>query len=248
MKRIRTVSMVLALTALLLPAAGCGGNRDKASQKGRTTITIRIMNEFRNLDKVLARYGELTKNDPVMSGIGLNFKWVTGGDYRDKLSMAIIAEEDYDLVFCGSWHAMASYVQQGSFADLSRYFNNDEYPGLKRAFPPDFVEAMKTYVRNDDGSFRTGIYGVNLAEYFEDTRGLIYREDLRKKYHCAPITDEQSLMAFFDTVIPAEMAIGQEWVGLNMYNFFRLDTPWYSGKHRNVFGQDSTNVLGDQTH
>jgi putative aldouronate transport system substrate-binding protein len=247
MKHLRAGCVVIGLTALLLSIAGCGGN-GKVSQDGRTTITVRIMNEFRNFDKVLARYRELTKDDPVMSKIDLNFKWVTGGDYRDKLSMAIIAEEDYDLMFCGSWHAMASYIQQGSFADLSEYFNNDEYPGLRKAFPPDFVEAMKTYVRNDDGSFRTGIYGVNLAEYFEDTRGLIYREDLRKKYNCAPVTGEQSLMAFFDTVIPQEMAAGQEWVGLNMYNFFRLDTPWYSGKHRNVFAQDSTNVLGDQTH
>ncbi|MDR0709010.1 MAG: ABC transporter substrate-binding protein [Spirochaetaceae bacterium] len=61
-------------------------------------------------------------------------------------------------------------------------------------------------------------------------------------------TGEQSLIAYFDRVIPAEMAIGQEWVGLNMYNFFRLDSPWYSGKEHNVFAQESTNVLGDQTH
>jgi putative aldouronate transport system substrate-binding protein len=248
MKQTRTGFMLLGAAALLFFAASCGGNKDEVSQDGRTTITVRIMNEFRNFDKVLARYRELTKDDPVMSKIDLDFKWVTGGDYRDKLSMAVIAEEDYDLMFCGSWHGMASYIQQGSFADLSEYFNNGEYPGLKKAFPPDFVEAMKTYVRNDDGSFRTGIYGVNLAEYFEDTRGLIYREDLRKKYNCAPITGEESLMAFFDTVLPGETAIGEEWVGLNMYNFFRLDTPWYSGKHRNVFAQDSTNVLGDQTH
>jgi putative aldouronate transport system substrate-binding protein len=248
MKQIRKSRAALALTALLLLAAGCGGSGDQGSRDGRTTITVRIMNEFRNFDKVLERYRELTRDDPVMSKIDLNFKWVTGGDYRDKLSMAVIAEENYDLLFCGSWHAMPSYIQQGSFADLSGYFNNDEYPGLKRAFPPDFVEAMKTYVRNDDGTFRTGIYGVNLAEYFEDTRGLIYREDLRKKYNCAPITDEPDLLAYFDRVIPAEMAIGQEWVGLNMYNFFRLESPWYSGKHRNVFAQESTNVLGDQTH
>jgi putative aldouronate transport system substrate-binding protein len=239
--------MVLALTVPLLMVSGCGGDADKISQSGQTAITIRVMNEFRNLDKVLARYKELTKDDPVLSKTSLNFKWVTGGDYRDKLSMAVIAEEDYDLLFCGSWHSMASYIQQGSFADISRYFNNDEYPGLKKAFPPDFVEAMKTYVRNDDGSFRTGIYGVNLAQYFEDTRGLIYREDLRKKYNCAPITGEQSLTAYFDTVIAGEKAIGQEWLALNMYNLFRLDTPWYSGKRRNVFAQDSTSVLGDQT-
>ncbi|GHV01570.1 sugar ABC transporter substrate-binding protein [Spirochaetia bacterium] len=234
--------------ALVFSLAACSKSTDSKTG-GTAVITIRIMNEFKNLDKVLAQYRELTKDDPEMAKINPDFKWVTGGDYRDKLSMALVAQEDYDLMFCGSWHGLASYIQQGTFADLSKYFNNDEYPGLKKAFPPDFVEAMKTYVRLDDGSYLKGIFGINLAEYFDDTRGIMYREDLRKKYGCAPITDEQSLTAYLDTVIAGEKdQAGKEWLGLNMWNFFRMNSPFYSGKHDNVFSQDSTNVFGDQTH
>ena len=43
-----------------------------------TTISIRVMNEFKNLDKVVARYEEMTKDDPVMSRIHLDFQWVAG--------------------------------------------------------------------------------------------------------------------------------------------------------------------------
>jgi putative aldouronate transport system substrate-binding protein len=237
---------VLAILTFLC-AQNCA--RGEQDADGNVTINIRIMNEFKNADKVLARYAELTKDDPVLSRIKPRLSWVTGGDYRDKLSMALVAQEDFDLMFCGSWHGLTSFIQQDTFADLSAYFNNDAYPGLKKAFPPDFTEAMHTYLRQSDGTYRKGIYGINLAEYFEDTRGIMYREDLRKKYGCAPVTSDETLAAYMEAVAAAEKAAaGKDWLGLNMSNFFRMDTPWYSGKHDGVFAQDSTNIFGDQTH
>jgi putative aldouronate transport system substrate-binding protein len=215
---------------------------------GVTSIKIRVMNEFRNMDKVTAKYAELTKDDPVMSKIKPDFVWVAGGDYRDKLTTALAAQEALDLLFCGSWHGLSTYIQQGVLADLTAYFNNDAYPGLKKAFSPELVDAMTTYVPQDDGTYRKGIYGINMAEYFEDIRGIMYREDLRKKYDCAPITDDASLFAYLETVTAGEKAAGNEMLGLSMYNFFRMNTPYYSGKHSGVFAQDSTNVFGDQTH
>lgn len=208
-----------------------------------TTINIRVMNEFRNIDKVLAKYEEMTADDPVMSKIHPNFSYVAGGDYKDKLSMALVAQEDYDLMFCGSWHGLTSFIQQGNFADLSSYFNNDAFPGLKSAFSENFVDAMTSYIRQEDGTYMKGVYGINLASYYEDSRGFMYREDLRKKYNCDPITDEDSLFAFVKTVAENE----PDMIGVSLYNFFRMDSPWYSAKHDNVYTQDNVNVLGDQT-
>lgn len=208
-----------------------------------TTINIRVMNEFKNVDKVVAKYEEMVKDDPVLSKIHLNFTWVTGGDYKDKLTMALAAQEDYDLMFCGSWHGLTGFIQQGNFADLSGYFNNDAFPGLKAAFSENFVDAMTSYVRQEDGSFKKGIYGVNLASFYEDSRGFMYREDLRKKYDCDPITDRDSLFAYLETVTANE----PDMIGASLWNFFYIDTPVYSGKHDNVYSQDSTNVFGDQT-
>lgn len=208
-----------------------------------TTINIRIMNEYKNLDKVLAQYTEMTKDDPIMSKIHLNFSWVTGGDYRDKLTMALVAQEDYDLMFCGGWHGLNTFIQQGNFADLSSYFNNDSFPGLKTAFSENFTDAMTSYVRQEDGSFQSGIYAVNLASFYEDSRGFMYREDLRKKYNCDPITDRDSLFAFMDAVLENE----PDMIGASLWNLFYIDSPVYSGKHDNVYSQDSTNIFGDQT-
>lgn len=208
-----------------------------------TTIHIRVMNEFRNLDKVLEKYEEMTKDDPIMSKIHPDFVWVAGGDYKDKLSGVMIGQEDFDLMFCGGWHGLSTFIQDGNFADLSSYFNNDAFPGLKNAFPEEFVQAMTSYIRQEDGSYMKGVYGINLATFYEDSRGFMYREDLRKKYDCAPITDEDSLLEFVKTVQENEEGM----IGVSLWNFFRLDSPWYSAKHDHVFTQDNVNVLGDQT-
>lgn len=219
-----------------------GGGAQAAEMKD-TTIHIRVMNEFRNLDKVLAKYEEMTKDDPIMSKIHPEFVWVAGGDYKDKLTTAMIGQEDFDLMFCGGWHGLSGFIQDGNFADLSSYFNNDAFPGLKNAFSEDFVQAMTSYIRQEDGSYMKGIYGINLATFYEDTRGFMYREDLRKKYECAPITDEASLLEFVKTVQEKEEGM----IGVSLWNFFRLDSPWYSAKHDHVYTQDNVNVLGDQT-
>lgn len=223
--------------------ASDSGSSAEAPQMEDTTIHIRVMNEFRNLDKVLAKYEEMTKDDPIMSKIHPEFVWVAGGDYRDKLQTAMIGQEDFDLMFCGGWHGLSSYIQDGNFADLSAYFNNDAFPGLKSAFPENFVDAMTTYIRQEDGSYQKGVYGINLATFYEDSRGFMYREDLRKKYNCAPITDEESLLNFVKTVQENEA----DMIGASIWNFFRLDSPWYSAKHDHVFTQDNVNIFGDQT-
>lgn len=208
-----------------------------------TTIKIRVMNEFRNIEKVLAKYEEMTKDDPVMSKIHPEFTWVAGGDYKDKLNGVMIGNEDFDLMFCGGWHGLTGFIQDGDFADLSSYFNNDAFPGLKSAFSEDFVDAMTSYIRQEDGSYLKGVFGINLATCYEDSRGFMYREDLRKKYNCDPITDEESLLAFVKTVQENEEGM----IGVSLWNFFRLDSPWYTAKHDNVYTQDNVNILGDQT-
>lgn len=207
------------------------------------TINIRIMNEVKNVDKVIAKYEEMVADDPVMSKIHPNIEYVIGADYKDKLNMALSAQEDIDLMFCGSWFGLTKFIQEGDFADLTGYFNNDEFPGLKKAFSGQFLDAMTSYVRQEDGSYTKGIYGINMATSYEDSRGFMYREDLRQKYGCDEITDRDSLMTFVKTVTENE----PDMIGVNLWNFFYLDSPVYTGKHDNVFSQDSTQVFGDQT-
>lgn len=269
MKRIIAVMMVLVM---LFTAVGCkksedssknvnsttgtpaatgeaatdgAGDREKigASMKD-VTLNIRVMNEYTNLDKVIAKYDELTKDDPIMSKIHLNFSYVTGADYVDKLQMAMTAQEDYDLLFCGSWQGLDGYISQGLFADITKYFNNDAFPGLKAAFSEDYIDAAKTTVKNDDGEYQQVLYQVPLATSFEEIRGLAYREDLRKKYNCPEITDDASLKTYIQTVLANE----PDMIGWSMWGgFFYNDSARYSGALNNVYWVDATQPFGEET-
>jgi putative aldouronate transport system substrate-binding protein len=209
-----------------------------------TTINIRLMNEFTNMDKVVAKYEELVADDPILSKIHLNFSFVTGADYKDKLSMALSAEEDYDLMFCGSWHGLSTYISQGCFADLTSYFNNDAFPGLKAGFSEGIVNAASTFVKDDNGEWKQKNFVIPLAEYYEDIRGVYYREDLRQKYGCAEIKDDASLKAYLDTVMKLEPNM----IGWSMYNgFFNACSDYYSAKHDNVIANDATTPMGEET-
>lgn len=157
----------------------------------RTTINIRVMNDVVNIDKVLDVYYEATKDDPVLSNVDVNITWVSGADYADKLTLAITAQEDYDLMFCGGWQGLDGFVQDGSFKDLTSYFNNEEYPGLMAGFPEDLLTA---------NSYDGKIMAIPLAECSYDIRGVIYREDLREKYGCEEITDWETYEAYLKTM------------------------------------------------
>lgn len=273
-KSMKKVVAVLLMLAMVFSMAGCKKEDDtsssdssvtkapaETSEAGETaepaddraaigaamddvTLNIRIMNEFTNMDKVVAKYEELTKDDPILSKIHLNFSFVTGADYKDKLAMAMNAQEDYDLMFVGSWQGLNDYIAQGLFADITSYFNNDAFPGLKAAFSEDYINAAKSFVKNDAGEYEQKLYQIPLAEYYEDIRGVAYREDLRQKYNCAAITDDASLRTFLDTVLANE----PDMVGWSMWNgFFFAESARYSGALDNVFWNDSTQVMGEET-
>lgn len=237
---------VLLIFLILLNTISC--RRPLVGPNGEAIVLIRVMGEFTNTEKVIARYQEMVRDDPVMSMILPRIVGVAGGDYRDRLNLSLISQERFSLMFIGAWFGLTHFIQQGLFYDITRFFNNDDFPGLQRGFPPEMVEAMHFYVRQRDGSFRRGIFGINLADFFEDTRGIMYREDLRIKYNLPPIVCDDTLILFLETVLAEERAIGNEWIGLYMWNLFRLNTPFYWGKHYGVFAQDSTNLFGDQTH
>ena len=143
-----------------------------------TTINIRSMNEFTNIDKVVERYKELVKDDPILSKITPECTYVTGGDYKDKLAMAMVAQEDYDLMFCGSWHGLDGYIAPGLFADLTSYSNNDAFPGLPAGFTADYTTPAKSFIKNDEGQYEENFDIILIAEFYEDTSRSSFTQDL----------------------------------------------------------------------
>lgn len=207
-----------------------GDEAATASNGGKTTINIRLMNDVVNIDKVLDVYYEETKDDPVLSNVDVNISWVSGADYTDKLSLAVTAQEDIDLMFCGGWQGLDGYIKDGSFKDLTAYFGNDSYPGLKAGFSDDLLTA---------NSYNGSIVAIPLTECAYDIRGVIYREDLREKYGCAEITDWATYEEYLKTmkehldeeglVVPwgvsAQQGLGQ-----------MVDSNFFEARRNNILG------------
>ena len=229
MKRI--VSLLLTLALVL----GMMGGTALADEK--TTVKIQVMNAYQNLEPVLEEYYKRVANDPVLSNIELDFSYVAGGDYKDKINMLMTTQDEkLDLVFCGSWHGLENFAKGGKLTDLSKYFNNPEYPGLQKAFSEGMVEAAMTYFQNEDGTWTKGLYKIPLMQAIEDMRGLTYREDLRVKYDLPEITNDETLMQYLETVMANEPDMSFGW---SMYMGFAYQgTPHFSGMLENVYDLD----------
>jgi putative aldouronate transport system substrate-binding protein len=59
------------------------------------------------------------------------------------------------------------------YQDLSKYFNNAAYPGLKKAFSQEYLEANKFFGKT---------IAVPITNTFTDLPGIYYRKDLAQKY------------------------------------------------------------------
>jgi putative aldouronate transport system substrate-binding protein len=228
MKKLISLFLVLGLMGCMASAA---------TADAETTVRIQIMNEFNGLDKVLEEYYRRVAGDPVLEKIKLDFSYVGGGDYRDKINMLMTTkDEPFDLVFIGAWHGLENYAKAGLLTDLTGYFCNPDYPGLERAFPLDLVEAAMTYQQDEDGNWSKALYKIPLAQALEDIRGLVYREDMRVKYGIPEITDDDILMQYLETVMANEPDFSFGW---SMYMGFAYQfSPHFSAMHDHVYDVD----------
>lgn len=156
-----------------------------------TELKIYMFGESQNLDKVLNRFYEQYEGD-----LKLNFVWNTSADHREKMPLLIGNEEPCDLVFDAYWMNMATMIKQDMYADLSAYFNNDDYPGLKAAFP----ESYMAQVTDEEGA----IYSIPFTQAPNDIQVVFYRADLLEKYGMDPIASYDDLEAYFKAVAENE--------------------------------------------
>jgi putative aldouronate transport system substrate-binding protein len=172
--------------ALTMPLAA--GGRGEASG-GQTTLKVYLFGDARNMDKVLSRFYERTRDT---LNVKLDIIWSSVLDHMQKMPLIMSNQEDADLVFDAYWMNLNRLSTQGAYADISKYFNNDKYPGLKQAFPPEYL----AQVTNADGS----IYAIPFTQAAEDIQVILLRKDLREKYGMAPISSNAELEAYFKRV------------------------------------------------
>jgi putative aldouronate transport system substrate-binding protein len=187
MKTFKNSAFVFLCLALAMPLAA--GGRGEASSGGQTTLKVYLFGDAQNMDKVLSKFYEQTMKT---LNTRLDIIWSSVADHRQKMPLIMSNQEDADLVFDAYWMNLNRLSTQGAYADISKYFNNDQYPGLKRAFPPEYLGQ----VTNADGS----IYAIPFTQAAEDIQVILIRKDLREKYGMAPIKSNAELEAYFKRV------------------------------------------------
>jgi putative aldouronate transport system substrate-binding protein len=242
----KKVSVILSLLlVMVMLVTGCGKKANEVATDSsttsevppeaqstdtmpETTINIRVMNPVTNFDKVLDVYYDKVKDDPVLSKIKVNLTYVEGADYADKLNLAVTAQEDYDLIFAGAWHGLSDKINDGVFKDISSYFNNDAYPGLKAAFSEDYLSA---------NTFNGKTYAIPLAESYEDLKGIVYREDLREKYNLPEIVDYNTLQQYYDGINAHldDEGLTSAWNVTSSQGMTEFQNPGVTARRSNIF-------------
>ncbi len=101
--------------------------------------------------------------------------------------------ESVDFMFDAPWMGiMYNMINQGAYAELDPYFNNDQYPGLKKAFSKELLENNK---------INGHIYSIPIVDILKDVSVVVLRKDLREKYGLPPIKSYDDLKKFYDKVL-----------------------------------------------
>ena len=204
MKKKFKLALASLTTLSLLSLSACGNddtnknnsnNSNDQEATGTTefedpgTIKIYFFNEGDNVDKVVKKFEEETQ-DTLNTKI--DFNWTT--DHKQEMPLKIAAGEQIDLTFDAYWQNLAKNKGDGVYADLSQYFENDDYPGLKKAFPSDILDL----VREKDGS----IYSIPLIAINgqQQAQGFIVDGNLREKYDLPPVTDDATFKQYLETM------------------------------------------------
>ncbi|MBD0381485.1 ABC transporter substrate-binding protein [Paenibacillus sedimenti] len=177
------------------PAASAGA----ASAKPLEPVTLKGMlwgDVPADMQAILAEFEKRTKDT---LNTKLDIKWNPVTDHKQKVKLMMAAGEEADFVFDAEFMNLKELVPQGAYVQLDKYFNNDAYPGLKKAFPPEFIEANKRY----DGH----LYTIPLTQYFKDLDVIYIRKDLREKYGLAPIKSYADLEKFYDIILEKEKGL-----------------------------------------
>ena len=190
-------AVLLAGTAL----TGCGNKNVASEVAGKGTKTVlKVM--FRS-DKP-AGWEEVeqeVENRLDKDGLPLDLEitWVAPSNYNDKLNLSITGGEKWDLVFDAPFVQLKNLAADGYYADLSSYWNNDAFPGLKKNFSEDLIENNQFFGQKCViPLLRT--YGTGIPAVF-------YRQDWADKWGIGTIDSYEKLTKYWDAVKENESGV-----------------------------------------
>lgn len=152
----------------------------------------------KDMDVVLNEFYAKTKDT---LNLKLNFLYAGWDDIGQKVSLKISAGEKLDSAFLAQWTAPS--IQEAALNDqlvnLDKYFNNDQYPGLKAAFSDDYLSTNKFL--GSDGQYH--VYGIPFSNSYDAGQYLYYRKDLADKYGVT-VKSVDDIEAYYDAILANE--------------------------------------------
>jgi len=188
--------LIVLLSLLMLVLSSCEvytplnvQERDNGYVPSPVTLSFMFFGDKpTDMDKVLQEFEKRTKQT---LNVKIDMKWDAPEEFKQKVKLKLAAGEQIDAVFDASWMNLEQNVAQGYYRNLDKYFNNEQYPGLLKAFSPEFLEANKI-----DGH----LYTVPFVQFFHDIEIVYIRKDLREKLGMAPIQSYDDLEHYFQNV------------------------------------------------
>lgn len=221
------ISVVLAISL-----AGCQSNNSNSNEgnqpattnqstnnanqtKDPVNLNINLFGEenthYRNVEPVIEEFEKMTKGTLNTT---LNITWTPPVDFSTKSQLWMTSGEDIDLMYASTGNGMEKFAQSGAFADLSKYFNNPDYPGLQAAFSEEYVNDNKLYGKS---------YVIPITNTFMDMEGVWYRKDLVDKYGMSEIHSYDDLYNFLEKISDNEKDL-TPFGNYGTYAFFKLFT------------------------
>ena len=181
------------------PTADTSTNNPPASEEPTIPpdVTLNIMlwgDKPKQFDDIVAEFEKQTKDT---LNLKLNVTFTPQADYVNKLKLKLSAGERVDIAFDAPWMNMNAFIAQDNYTNLDSYFNNENYPGLNKAFGAGYLNNNK--FMGADGQLHT--YGVPLGQYLGDLGVVYYRKDLAVKYGMSDITSYNDLLAYYENVL-----------------------------------------------
>lgn len=209
----KRLAIVLLSVALIASLAACSSKKNEPSPSPSATdgsagsatqppsaVKLKGMlfgDAPKDLPLVLEEFEKRTKDT---LNTKLELQWNPVSDHKQKVKLMMAAGEEVDFVFDADFQNLRELIPQGAYAQLDKYFNNDDYPGLKAAFSPEFIEMNKRYDNH--------LYTIPFTQYFFDIPVVYIRKDLREKLGFSePISSYEELQQFYEKVLESEKGI-----------------------------------------
>ncbi len=217
MKRIMALLLSVILVMSLL--AGCGSKSTGSNNTGKTSETNNVASNDTPIETEITPYeitfvhpgDPATDMDVVLNefyartkdSLNVTLKFIYAGwdDIGQKVSLKISGGEKLDSAFLAQWTSPS--IQDAAIDEqllnLDKYFNNDDYPGLKAAFSEEYLSTNKFL--GSDGEYH--IYGIPFSNSYSAGSYMYYRKDLADKYGIT-INSPEDLETYYDAILANE--------------------------------------------